>query len=109
MAAYIDIFQGLPLDAIYCVRSKYMKNHSDMKFMDYKQIYNDFELICPEKLIERCIVIAPRTKDNSVIHSQNLTEQTLNKRQFQYGYDEDKELMDTYLCNEEVASSNRLD
>ena len=26
-----------------------------------------------------------------------------------YGYDEDKELFETYLCNEEIASSNRLD
>ena len=86
-----------------------MKNHMDMKFMDYKQIYHDFELICPEKLIERCIVIAPRTKEISAIHSQNTNDQNKNKRHYKYGYDEDKELFETYLCNEELASPNRSD
>ena len=71
ISCYFERFQGLPVDAIYCVRSKYLKAHGDMKFMDYRQIFQDFELVCPEKLIERCLVIAPRTKEVSAVHTQN--------------------------------------
>ena len=66
IASYFDKFQGCPIDAIYTVRSKFMRKNPDLKFIDYGQIFEDFEAKNEEKLIEKVIVIASRTKDVSV-------------------------------------------
>ena len=68
IACYLDKFQGCPVDAIYCIRSGYLRDHGDLKFIDYAQIYEDFDMVLDEKLIDKCIVIAPRTKDVSSYH-----------------------------------------
>lgn len=36
-----------------------------MRFVDYSQIYEDFDLVPGEKLIDKCMIIAPRTKEVS--------------------------------------------
>lgn len=43
-----------------------MRKNPDLKFIDYGQIFEDFETKNEEKLIEKVIVIASRTKDVSV-------------------------------------------
>ena len=42
-----------------------------MRFIDYSQIYEDFDIGYSEKLIDKCIVVAPRTKEVSSYHLQN--------------------------------------
>jgi len=56
------------------VRSEFLQDHNQLKFIDYSQIYEDFDILLDEKLIEKCIVVAPRTKEVSSIHSQNPSE-----------------------------------
>ena len=69
IACYFDKFQGCPVDAIYCVRSGFLREHGDLRFVDYGQIYQDFDLGLDEKLIDKCLVIAPRTKEVSSYHT----------------------------------------
>ena len=68
IACFINKFQGCPVDAVYCVQSQYLQNHSDLRFIDYRQIYQDFDINLDEKLIDKCLVIAPRTKEVSSVH-----------------------------------------
>ena len=51
-----------------------MKDHRDLRFIDYRQVYEDFELYSDEKLIDKCLVIAPRCKEVSSHHLQNPSE-----------------------------------
>lgn len=69
IACYIDKFQGCPVDAIYCVKANYFTDHGDLRFIDYKQIYEDFDVYLDERLIEKCLIIAPRTKEVSSHHN----------------------------------------
>ena len=39
-----------------------------MRFCDYRQIYEDFDMNLDEKLIEKCLIIAPRIKEVSNYH-----------------------------------------
>ena len=47
------------------MRSKFILKNPDLKFVDYSQIFKDFETDNEEKLIEKVMVIAARTKDVS--------------------------------------------
>ena len=42
------------------MRSKFILKYPDLKFVDYSQIYKDFETDNEEKLIEKVMVIATR-------------------------------------------------
>ena len=46
-----------------------MTDHNDLRFIDYKQIYEDFDVYLDERLIEKCLIIAPRTKEASSHHN----------------------------------------
>ena len=101
------------MDAIYCVRSSYLKNHNDMRFVDYKQILEDFDMNLDERLIEKCLVIAPRTKEVSSFHLQNPSEtmqhswlKQLEKSQCEEN-EEELNLMQTYLTIPELSNTNR--
>lgn len=74
ISCYIDRFQGCPVDAIYCVSASYLKQHNDMRFIDYKQVLEDFDMNLDERLIDQCLIIAPRTKEVSSLHYQNPVE-----------------------------------
>ena len=60
------------------MRSKFILKNPDLKFVDYSQIFKDFETDNEEKLIEKVMVIAARTKDVSAAQ-QNETLQELKE------------------------------
>ena len=86
-----------------------------MRFVDYRQIYEDFDLGLDENMIERCLVIAPRTKEVSSLHLQNPSETFLRpwlwatEENVMEENEEEHKLMQMYLMNQELQMSNRVD
>ena len=68
-----------------------------------------------EKLIDKCMVIAPRTKEISSHHTQNPSEAMLHPQLFTSETNEPEEnheeqrLMQMYLINSELQMSSRID
>lgn len=96
------------MDAIYTVRQEYMLRHADLRFVDYRQIYTDFDLELGEKLIDKCLVIAPRIKETSLIHAQNPNEVVImpliqNQEVSPEENFEDHRLIQMYLMNQELS------
>jgi hypothetical protein len=79
MASYLEKHQGCPLDAIYYVRSDFIRKHG-LSYIDYSQIFKDFELIemneeqKDNSLIDKCIIVATRTKEVLTLQERTPTD-----------------------------------
>ena len=80
-----------------------------MRFIDYNQILKDFETEHEEKLIEKVMVIAPRTKDVSVAQQNEVLQGIKQMMSKGIIVDEDTELLNKFMMTEEVSQVGRID
>ena len=91
------------------MRSKFIQKNPDLRFIDYSQILKDFEAEHEEKLIEKVMVIAARTKDVSVAQQNEVLQGIKEKMSKGIIVDEDTELLNKLLMAEEVSQVGRID